>query len=87
VFDYLASGRPVLACCGVPGNPVEQSGGGLCVPAQSPAAVAVGLMTLQAIGPAARRAMGERGRRWVYAHHGTSVLAGRFLDALAGTRP
>lgn len=87
LFDYLASGRPVLACCGVPGNPVEQSGGGLCVPAQSPAAVADGLLTLQAIGPAARRAMGERGRRWVYAHHGTSVLAGRFLDALAGAGP
>ena len=28
------------------------------------------------------RAMGERGRRWVYQHHGATTLAGRFLQAL-----
>ncbi len=83
LFDYLASGRPVLACCGVPGNPVQESGGGICVPAGSPEAVANGLITLDLIGQAARRAMGERGREWVYAHHGTSALAVRFLDVLA----
>jgi glycosyltransferase involved in cell wall biosynthesis len=83
LFDYLASGRPVLACCGVAGNPVEESGAGVCVPANSPEAVANGLIKLHHMGGSGRREMGERGRQWVYAHHGTSALAARFLDALA----
>jgi glycosyltransferase involved in cell wall biosynthesis len=82
LFDYLASGRPVLACCGVTDNPVQASGGGICVPAESPEAVADALMAFAALGEDDRRAMGERGRQWVYAHHGMTGLAGQFLQAL-----
>ncbi len=86
LFDYLASGRPVLACCGVRGNPVEESGGGISVPSSAPEAVANGLIRLDQMGESGQREMGERGKRWVYAHHGTSALAVRFLDALASAR-
>ena len=82
LFDYLASGRPVVAACGVVGNPVSESGGGICVPPESPKAVADALIDVAALGDAGRRALGERGRRWVYAHHSATVLAGQFLQAL-----
>lgn len=82
LFDYLASGRPVVAACAVPGNPVSESGGGICVPPESPKAVADALIDVAALGDAGRRALGDRGRRWVFEHHGSTVLAGQFLDAL-----
>jgi len=84
LFDYLASGRPVVSCCGVDSNPVQASGGGICVPAESPEAVADALMALAAMGHEGRRAIGERGRRWVYEHHDATGLAERFLQALSG---
>lgn len=88
LFDYLASGRPVLSCCGVPDNPVQLSGGGLCVPAESPGAVADALLAFAAMGEPGRRQMGEKGRRWVQQEHSVTGLAGRFLDAMtAATRP
>lgn len=86
LFDYLASARPVVSCCGVPEDPVWASGGGVCVPPQSPEAVADALVTLADIGEAGRRELGERGRRWVYQHHGVTALAERFLQALVGIR-
>lgn len=89
LFDYLASGRPVLACCGVPDNPVQASGGGLCVPAESPAAVADALLALAAMGEPGRRRLGEKGRQWVHQEHSVTGLAGRFLQAMtdATARP
>ena len=85
LFDYLASGRPVLACCGVRGNPVEESGGGISVPSSAPEAVANALITLDIWASWPDGPWGAR-QRWVYAHHGTSVLADRFLAALSRAR-
>jgi glycosyltransferase involved in cell wall biosynthesis len=82
LFDYLASGRPVVSACAVADSPVTVSRGGICVPSESPAAVADALAEMAALGDAGRRVVGERGRRWVYQNHGATALAGRFLDAL-----
>ncbi len=87
LFDYLASGRPVVAACAVPGNPVSASGGGVCIPPASPAAVADALVRLREMTGAQRRALGEQGRRWVLDNHGTAALAARFLQALERVRP
>jgi glycosyltransferase involved in cell wall biosynthesis len=85
LFDYLASGRPVVSSCGVPDNPVQLSRGGICVPAESPEAVADALTRLAAAGAAGRYVIGERGRAWVYEHHDVTMLADRFLQAVGGT--
>lgn len=85
-FDYLAAGRPVVAACPVPDTPVTASGGGVSVPAESPEAIADALVTLASLSEAQRQAIGERGSRWVYQHHGATTLAGRFLDALVQAR-
>lgn len=82
LFDYLASGRPVVSACAVEDTPVSASGGGICVPPESPEEIADALVKLAAMGEAGRRVMGEHGRHWVYEHHGATALAGRFLDAL-----
>jgi glycosyltransferase involved in cell wall biosynthesis len=86
LFDYLASGRPVVAAGAMSDNPVSASGGGICVAPDSPAAVGDALLALGTLGEAGRRAMGERGAEWVYRHHGTTGLAERFLTVLAQAR-
>jgi glycosyltransferase involved in cell wall biosynthesis len=86
LFDYLASGRPIVAACSVADNPVNASGGGICVPPESPGAVGEALLELAALDDASRRAIGERGTRWVYQNHGTTDLAERFLAALVKAR-
>ncbi|MDX3245462.1 glycosyltransferase family 4 protein [Streptomyces sp. ME18-1-4] len=83
LFDYLASGKPVLFASNAPGGPVRESGGGVCVPAESPADMAGALAELAAMSEAEREQMGERGRRWVYRHHGMTALAGAFLTAVS----
>jgi len=60
LFDYLASGRPVVAACAVPDNPVSASGGGICVPPDSPGAVGDALLALGTLDEAGRRAMPAR---------------------------
>lgn len=86
LFDYLASGRPVVFACAVADGPVRESGGGICVDAESPTQVADALVTLAGLSEPERLAIGARGRAWVYQHHGTTALAGRFLRALSGQR-
>ncbi len=46
-----------------------------------------GLRSLAGLTPEARRAMGAKGRAYVLAHHTYPVLARRFADAMAATRP
>lgn len=82
LFDYLASGRPILSACAIEDTPVSASGGGICVPPEAPEQIAEALVRLASMSAADRHAMGERGRQWVYRHHGTTALAERFLDAL-----
>jgi glycosyltransferase involved in cell wall biosynthesis len=83
LFDYLASGRPVVSACAVREMPVSASGGGICVPPEAPKAIADALITLASIGEAARHAMGDRGKHWVHENHDVTTLAERFLQALA----
>ncbi|MEV0977932.1 glycosyltransferase family 4 protein [Streptomyces sp. NPDC049915] len=83
LFDYLASGKPLVFASNAPGGPVRESGGGVCVPAESPADMAGALAGLASMSETEREQMGERGRRWVYRHHGMTALAGAFLAAVS----
>jgi glycosyltransferase involved in cell wall biosynthesis len=82
IFDYLASGRPIVSACGVPDNPVQLSRGGICVPPEAPEAIADALAWLASAGEMGRHVIGERGRRWVYEHHDVTALAERFLQVV-----
>jgi glycosyltransferase involved in cell wall biosynthesis len=82
LFDYLASGRPMVSACAIEDPAVSASGAGICVPPDSPERIADALVKLAAMSEAERHAMGERGRQWVYQHHGVTALADRFLEAL-----
>lgn len=82
LMDYMMAGCAVLHSVSAGNDPVAESGCGFTVLPQSPEAVADGLLRLAAVPAAERRAMGERGRAFVRAHHTYPVLAQRFLKAL-----
>jgi glycosyltransferase involved in cell wall biosynthesis len=82
LFDYLASGRPVVSACAVDETPVSASGGGICVPPEAPGAIADALITLASLGEAGRQVIGDRGKHWVYQNHDVTALAERFLQVL-----
>ena len=83
LMDYMMAGCAVLHSVDAGNDPVAESGCGLTVPPQDPAAVADGLRQLAALSADARRAMGARGRAFVQAHHTYPVLARRFIEAAA----
>ena len=82
LMDYLMAGCAVLHSVQAGNDPVADAGCGLTVAPEDPAAVAEGLRRLAALPAAERRAMGERGRAYVLAHHAWPVLARRFVEAL-----
>ena len=82
LMDYMMAGCAVLHSVEAGNDPVAESGCGLTVAAESPQAVADGLRWLAALPGTERRAMGERGRAFVLAHHTYPVLAQRFISAI-----
>jgi glycosyltransferase involved in cell wall biosynthesis len=86
LMDYMMAARAVLHAVEAGNDPVGEAGCGLTVPPEDPAAVAQGLRQLAALSPKERRALGEKGRAFVLAHHTYPVLARRFLQALEPRR-
>ncbi len=83
LMDYMMAGCAVLHSVEAGNDPVAEAGCGLTVPPQDAAAVAEGLKQLAALSKDERRAMGERGRAFVQAHHTYPVLAQRFIEAVS----
>ena len=83
LMDYMMAGCAVLHSVEAGNDPVGESGCGLTVVPESAEAVVDGLRRLAALGPAERRAMGEKGRAFVQAHHTYPVLARHFLEAVS----
>ncbi|MDP1691940.1 MAG: glycosyltransferase family 4 protein [Burkholderiaceae bacterium] len=86
LMDYMMAGCAVLHSVEAGNDPVAEAGCGLSVPPGDALAVANGLKQLAGLPAAGRRAMGQRGRAFVQAHHTYPVLAQRFLDAVQAAR-
>ena len=82
LMDYMMAGCAVLHSVEAGNDPVAESGCGLTVAPEDPAAIAGGLRRLAALPADQRRAMGQRGRAFVLAEHTYPVLAQRFLQAM-----
>lgn len=84
----LAAGRPIVAS--VPGDAarvVEESGAGIAVPPEDPAALAGALRDLHAVGAVGRSALGDRAARYYQEHFseevGTSTLEALLVRSIA----
>ncbi len=83
LMDYMMARCPVVHAVQAGNDPVAEARCGFTVAPQDPAASADGLRRLAALPAGLRRAMGERGRAHVLAHHTYPVLARQFLKALS----
>jgi len=81
MFDYLCSGNPILFSCRATNDLVKESGAGISINPESPVEFANALVTLSRMTEDERRALGEKGRRYVEENHDISKLVDR-LESL-----
>jgi glycosyltransferase involved in cell wall biosynthesis len=82
LFDYLASGKPVLFACHAVNNVVDEARSGLSVPPGDPTALADAIIELYLMSPEKRAEMGRNGRIYVERNHDYAVLAQRLASLL-----
>ena len=65
VYDYFASGRPVIFAGKTPNDPIKASGAGYTIPPEDPIRMAEAIEKIRNMIPEDRVEMGRRGRRYV----------------------
>jgi glycosyltransferase involved in cell wall biosynthesis len=86
LLDYMMAARPVIHAVDAGNDLVAESGCGLSCAAETPAAIAAAVTELMQQTPAARDALGQRGREYVIQRHSYSILANQFLAVTAQSR-
>jgi glycosyltransferase involved in cell wall biosynthesis len=82
VFDYMASGKPVvLAIDGVIREVIDHAGAGIAVPPGDPHALSQAVLRL-AHNPDLAHTMGRQGRRYVDAHFDRNILASKLMNIM-----
>ena len=80
LYDYMASGRPIVFACDVPDDPVRLAAAGISVRDDDADALADAIVAMRDTPAEERSSMGARARRYVEQHHATDSLA-RKLEA------
>jgi glycosyltransferase involved in cell wall biosynthesis len=81
--DYMMAARPIIHAVEAANDPVADAGCGLSIAPDDPALLAIAIMTLAAMPPAQRAAIGQRGASHARTHLNYALLARRFLAACA----
>ncbi len=83
IFDYFASGRPVIFSGNAPNDPVAESGAGFSIAPENPDAMVNALQRILEMSPKERTDMGKRGRLYVEKHYDMRKLGERMEALLA----
>ncbi len=81
LFDYMYAARPIIQAVKAGNDIVRDSGCGITCEASTDK-IREGILKLKGLAEAERKAMGERGHRFVMEHHEYSVLAKEFIHAI-----
>lgn len=83
MFELMAAGVPFVYCgTGEGADLAEQCGAGTVVPAEAPDQLAEAILALMRAGPAHRRMLGERARRFVQERFDRREIGSRFESEL-----
>jgi len=77
IFDYFASGRPVIFSGNAPNDPVAEARAGFSIPPENPEAMVEALESFVKMTPEERIEMGKRGRRYVKKEYEMAMLGDR----------
>jgi glycosyltransferase involved in cell wall biosynthesis len=69
LFDYLASGRPIVCSCSAPNNPVNDSQAGISCPAGDLEALAQAMYRITQYSREELNEMGQKGRDYISRYH------------------
>ena len=81
LLDYMMAAKPVIHAIEAANDLVAEAACGISIPPQDAAAIVEAVGKIKALAPAEREALGQRGKRYVVAHHDYAVLARQFLTA------
>jgi glycosyltransferase involved in cell wall biosynthesis len=82
IFDYLASGKPVIMVGNIPGNIVEETGCGITVKPNDPESLAQACIRLSQMTAEERYGVGVRGRQYVEQHYSYEILGNRLAECI-----
>ena len=74
MYDYFASGNPVIMSGDTINNIIQEAGAGITVQAENPEALAKGIIKMQEMSSEERGKLGANGRAYVKKYHSTRVL-------------
>ena len=75
IFDYLASGKPIIMSVKTSNNIAQEAGAGITVEPGNAEALAKGILKIKEMSEEERRRLGVNGRAYVKKYHSTRVLA------------
>jgi glycosyltransferase involved in cell wall biosynthesis len=87
LLEYLATGTPVITTRSTPEVEEEYGGVVMLLQEDTPEELMEAVLRLEAMSPAARRALGEAGRRLVLERKSWSVQARRIADMIRAAPP
>ncbi|WP_125228347.1 glycosyltransferase family 4 protein [Arachnia propionica] len=82
IFDYMATGVPIINAFASDHSPLVYAGCAIRAEGEDPADIARAIREAAALPLEERRQRGELAQEWVRSHHSMSVLARQFLDVL-----
>lgn len=84
IFDYMATGVPIVNAFASEHSPMVYAGSTIRARGEDPADIARAIKEAVSLPPSERERLGVRSQEWVREHHEMPVLAKQFLDVLAG---
>ncbi|NPV27289.1 MAG: glycosyltransferase family 4 protein [Firmicutes bacterium] len=82
LMDYMMAAKPIIHAIEAGNDLVAESGCGISVPPEDPAAIAEAVLRLMQMSDAEREIMGQKGKDYVLAKHDYRVLAEEFLQIM-----
>ncbi|WP_244262617.1 glycosyltransferase [Thermoanaerobacter siderophilus] len=82
IFDYLASGRPILSNVSASKGIIEEANVGIIVPPENPKLLAEGILKIKNLSEKERNQMGLNGRKYVEQHYDIRKLTEKLIKEL-----
>jgi len=77
LFDYLASGKPIIFSSNAVNNPMDETRAGITVPADNPEALTKAIIKLHNMPREKKQEMGNKGREYVKKYHNIPILVNK----------
>lgn len=78
IYDYFASGRPVILAANTPNDPVTESGAGITIKAENPMLMAEAVISIFNMSPIDRAIMGKNAKNYARQYYDKCVLTDKY---------